>query len=59
MSRSTIHNTPPSCHGEQGMELVGPVSIVGNTGMNGSTSLNSGVDVERHFSIYEIFAIKV
>ena len=50
MSRSTINDAPPSCHGKQGMELAGPMSIVGNAGKNGSMSLNSGVDVERHIS---------
>ena len=29
------------------------MSIVGNTGKNSSTSLNSRVDVERHISKYE------
>ena len=53
MCRGTINNTPPSCHGKQGMELAGPVSIVGNAGKNSSTSLNSRVDVERHISKYE------
>ena len=53
MSGSTINDTPPSCHSKQGTELAGLVSIVGNTGKDSSMSLNSGVDVERHFSKYE------
>ena len=53
ISGDTINNTPPFCHSKQGTELAGPVSIVGNTGKNGSTSLNSGVDLERHISKYE------
>ena len=53
MSGCTISDGPPSCHSKQGMELAGPVSIVGNAGKNSSTSLNSRVDVERHISKYE------
>ena len=53
MSGCTISDGPPSCHSKQGMELAGPVSIVGNASKNSSTGLNSGVDVERHISNYE------
>ena len=48
MSRSSVYNGPPSCHGKQGTNLTRPLGIIGDASKNGSARLNRGVDVERH-----------
>jgi hypothetical protein len=51
MRGDTVYDVPPSCHGEQGTNLVRPLRIVFDAGKNSSAGLDSGVDVERHFRI--------
>jgi hypothetical protein len=50
MRGGSFYDAPPSCHSKQGTDLARPLRIVFDAGKNGSTGLDSGVDVERHFS---------
>jgi hypothetical protein len=48
MSGDPFYDGPPSCHSKQGANLARPLRIVLDASENGSTGLDSGVDVERH-----------
>jgi hypothetical protein len=50
MRGGSFYDAPPSCHSKQGTNLARPLRIILDAGKNGSTGLDSGVDVERHFS---------